>query len=136
MHPEPNVMGTTVHANGRIVIIEDDESLREAIERILRGSGYDVLAFDSAEALQSLPDGETFPSRCLCVICDVRLPGINGFELRRRFVEADGLPPWIYISAYDDMATRLQVERDGAAFLQKPFPGRTLLALVAKHLAA
>ena len=129
-------MGTTVHANGRIVLVEDDDSVRGAIERILRGSGYDVLSFDSAEALHSSLDEGTFPSRCLCVVCDVRLPGINGFELRRRFVEIGGLPPWIYISAYDDMATRLQVERDGAAFLQKPFPGRTLLALVAQQLEA
>ena len=135
-HPKPNVTGTAVHANGRIVLIEDDESLRGAIERILRGSGYDVLAFDSAESFQSSLSGEAFPSDCLCVICDVRLPGINGFELRRRFVESGDLPPWIYISAYDDMATHLQVEREGAIFLQKPFPGRTLLGVVAKHVGS
>lgn len=124
-----------VQADGAIVLIEDDQGLRTALERILRGSGYQVTAFASAEDLQSSVGDNEFPPDCRCVVCDVRLPGISGFELRRRFVERGGLPPWIYISAYDDISTRLQVERDGAGFLQKPFPGRTLLALVASNLS-
>ena len=122
-----------LHADCGIVLVEDDPSLREALERVLRGSGYDVVALESAEELQSLLGSQGFPSQCRCVICDVRLPGINGFELRRRVSELGHLPPWIYISAFDDIATRRQVEREGAGLLQKPFPGKTLLALVAQY---
>jgi FixJ family two-component response regulator len=123
-----------LHADCRIVLIEDDPSLRQALERILGSSGYPVLALESAEELQSLLEGQGLSPQCRCVICDVRLPGISGFELRRRIAEFGHLPPWIYISAFDNMATRRQVERDGASFLQKPFSGKTLLALVTKYL--
>lgn len=123
-----------LHADYEIVLIEDDPSLRKALERVLRGSGHNVLALESAEELQLLLGGQSLSPRCRCVICDVRLPGISGFELRRRLSELGHLPPWIYISAFDDIATRRQVERDGASLLQKPFPGKTLLALVGQYL--
>ena len=123
-----------LHADCEIVLIEDDPSLRKALERVLRGSGYDVLALESAEELQSLLEGQGLSPRCRCVIYDVRLPGISGFELRRRISELGHLPPWIYISALDDVATRRQVERDGARLLQKPFPGKALLVLVGQCL--
>ncbi|WP_221625940.1 response regulator [Pseudoxanthomonas sp. 3HH-4] len=122
-----------LRADYGIVLIEDDQGLREALERVLRSSGYDVVALGSGEELQLLLGNTGFPSSCRCVICDVRLPGIGGFELRRRAAELAPLPPWIYISAFDDVTTRRQVEREGADFLQKPFPGKTLLALVASH---
>lgn len=125
---------TMPHANCRIMLIEDDSSLREALARVLRGSGYDVLALQSAEEMQSLLGGNGFSSTCRCVICDVRLPGISGFELRRRTSGLGALPPWIYISAFDDISTRRQVEREGATLLQKPFTGKTLLGLVAQFV--
>lgn len=123
-----------LHADYEIVLIEDDPSLRKALERVLRGAGYNVLALESAEELQSLLGGQGLSPQCRCVVCDVRLQGISGFELRRRISELGHLPPWIYISALDDIATRRQVERDGARLLQKPFPGKTLLSMVSQHL--
>lgn len=125
-----------LEADCGIVLVEDDAGLREALERVLRSSGHRVVALGSAEELQSRLGDGGFPPGCTCVICDVRLPGIGGFELRRRVSERGMLPPWIYISAFDDATTRRQVAREGATLLQKPFSGTTLLALLAQRIPA
>lgn len=121
-----------MHANNEIVLVEDDAGVRQAIVRILRGSGYQVAAFESAEALLDQLNGEAFWASCRCLVCDVRLPGASGFELHRRLSDQGPMPPWIFITAHDDPAVRRQAERDGAAYLLKPFPGRVLLALIAQ----
>lgn len=121
-----------MHVNPEIVLIEDDGGVRRALERVLRGSGYQVIAFESAESLQSALVGAGLWNSCRCLVCDVRLPGVSGFELHRRLAEQGPIPPWIFITAHDDPAVRRQAERDGAAYLLKPFEGRALLALVAQ----
>ncbi len=121
-----------MHVNPEIVLIEDDGGVRRALERVLRGSGYQVIAFESAESLQGALVGAGLWNSCRCLVCDVRLPGVSGFELHRRLAEQGPIPPWIFITAHDDPAVRRQAERDGAAYLLKPFEGRALLALVAQ----
>lgn len=115
-----------------VVLVEDDGSVRQAIGRMLTGSGYEVDAYGSAEDLLDLLGGAALWETCRCLVCDVRLPGASGFELRRRLCEQGRVPAWIFITAHDDPALHQQAEREGAAYLLKPFEGRTLLALVAK----
>jgi FixJ family two-component response regulator len=122
-----------VHADHEVVLVEDDEGVRQAVGRILRGSGYKVDAYESAEALLEVLHGSALWDCCRCLVCDVRLPGISGFELHRRLSEqGHPMPPWIFITAHDDPAVQRQAERDGAAYLPKPFEGRVLLELVAQ----
>jgi FixJ family two-component response regulator len=121
-----------VHALHEVVLVEDDGGMRQAIARMLTGSGYQVDAYGSAEDLLELLSGAALWDECRCLVCDVRLPGASGFELRRRLGEQGKLPSWIFITAHDEPAVHRQAERDGAAYLIKPFEGRALLALVAK----
>lgn len=125
-----------MHANHEVVLVEDDGGVRQAIGRILRGSGYQVDAYESAEALLDLLEGAALWSSCRCLVCDVRLPGISGFELHRRLSEQGAMPPWIFVTAHDNPAVQRQAERDGAAYLLKPFEGRALLAMVARAMHA
>lgn len=119
-----------------VLLVEDDESMRGAIVRILRRTGHRVAAFESAEALlDGLPDASLGESNG-CLVCDITLPGISGFELHRRLSQAGPLPPWIFITAQDDAGVRDRAERLQAAYLAKPFEGRALLELVAKALYA
>ncbi len=118
----------------KVMLVEDDGSVRRALERVLRGSGYDVVAFESAEALQAAVPSQPLAEACHCLVCDVRLPGLSGFELHRQLAGRGPMPPWIFITAHDDPAVRRQAQRDGAACLHKPFLGNTLLALVAQVL--
>src|SRR5262245_57650193 len=111
----------------RIVVVEDDESMSQAIERILRAGGFVALTFASAEA--ALEAGVIAASACL--VLDISLPGMSGFDLYRRLRPAGEQLPAIFITAHDEPAMRREAERLGArSFLSKPFSGRTLLDAV------
>lgn len=126
-------MASTTH---EVVLVEDDRGMRQAIERMLRGSGYQVDAYESAEALLDALEGARIWDSSRCLVCDVRLPGVSGFELHRRLAGQGPMPPWIFITAHDDPAVRTQAERACAAYLLKPFEGTALVALVARALHA
>jgi FixJ family two-component response regulator len=116
-----------------IVVVEDDASMSQAIERILRAGGFTSVTFASAEvALDS--DVATTAS---CLVIDIHLPGMSGFDLYRRLAMVDEEAPVIFITAHDEPAVREEVERMGACgYLPKPFSGRALLDAVTQAMAA
>ena len=120
-----------VHSKHEVVLVEDDGGMRKAVTRMLTGAGYTVRSFESAEALLDVLAGVTMSDVGRCLICDVRLPGVSGFELHRRMAEMGAMPPCIFITAHDSQIAREQAARLCAACLPKPFEGRALLALVA-----
>jgi FixJ family two-component response regulator len=114
-----------------ILLVEDDHSFRAAIERLLRAADYHVVSYGDAEAM--LESGAI--SGALCLIADVHLPGMTGFELHDRIVRVYGPLRTIFITAYDDAAARRHAQmRRGSSYLPKPFQGRALLTLVEKLL--
>jgi FixJ family two-component response regulator len=116
-----------------VILVEDDDGLRQAVERLLVAAGYEVESFSSAEAFLDSPAR----SGVACLIADVRLPGMSGFELRERLVHEGSRPAVVYVTAHDDARARARAERDGAlAFLLKPFEGRRLLDLVEQAVGA
>jgi FixJ family two-component response regulator len=117
----------------RIIVVEDDASMSQAVERILRAGGYAATLFDSAEA--ALESEESAPADCL--ILDIHLPGMSGFELMRHGVLGGTEAPAIFITAYDDARARVEANRLGArGLLVKPFSGRALLEAVSEALQA
>jgi len=107
-----------------ISIVDDDECVRKAIERLLRSLGYAVLTYPSAEDfLDSNHVTETS-----CLITDVHMPGLSGVELYHRLL-ADGFAaPTIFVSGLADEATRTQILASGAVgFLSKPFGQKSLI---------
>jgi len=112
-----------------ICIIEDDESVRRALRRLIRSVGLEVEAFATAEEfLESIE--QTIP---ICLILDVNLPGLNGLELQRR-LQAEGRNiPVVVITAYANEEMREQALKAGAiAFLPKPFEERIILQAVSR----
>ena len=124
-----------MHEHGELLLIEDDDAMRAAVERILRSAGHEVRAFASAEALLSALQGQPLWPGIACGICDVRLPGACGFELQRALAARGPAPAWIFTTAHDEPAFRERAQRMQASYLPKPFDGRTLLALVARALS-
>ena len=112
-----------------ISIVDDDLSVRRALRRLLQSAGYSVEAFASAgEFLGSSPVGRT-----ACLVLDIRLEGMTGFELQERLAADRAAIPTIFITAHDDAPTRERVQRAGvAAYLPKPFDQSTLLAAIQK----
>ena len=119
--------------SGAIVIVEDDDGSRRAYERVLNAAGFRAQAFASAETLL---DGDA-AGHAACLVLDIRLPGLSGFELRRELVRTGtAQAPVIFITAHDEPAARAQAEAFGAAaYLPKPFAGRALVEAVARALA-
>jgi FixJ family two-component response regulator len=114
-----------------VVVVEDDASMSQAMERILRLAGLAPVAFASGEDAYSSPAVK----EAVCLIIDLQLPGMNGFALRERLAAAGALPPVIFISAFDEPEARAQAAHLGTTFLSKPFSGRALLEAIRKSTA-
>lgn len=115
----------------KIVVVDDDAGMNQAIRRLLDAADFRVVTFASGEALL---DGSA-AAGAACVIFDVHLPGISGFELYERLKGRGVEVPVIFVTAYDTPAAREQAEKAGAvAYLTKPFVGRTLLDKVCHAL--
>jgi FixJ family two-component response regulator len=107
-----------------VSVVDDDESVRRAMERLIRSFGFTVVVFASAEEL--LVSGHLRDTSCL--ILDVHMPGMNGLQLQAYLLQAGCLMPIIFITAYADEKVRAQALRAGAAcFLEKPFSDAALL---------
>lgn len=112
-----------------IAAVDDDGRVRASLQSVLESAGYVAAIFESAEAF--LASGAL--SSVMCVIADVRLPGMDGTELQKRIRREQRELPVILISAHDDDDVRQQALRDGAvAFLVKPFDGGDLLEHIAR----
>jgi len=107
-----------------VAVVEDDESFRAALQRLLKSGGFSVRSFGSAEDF--LNSGQQQKTGCL--IADIRMPGMSGLDLQAK-LNADHCPiPTIFITAHGDEKIRLQAMRGGAVkFLAKPFEGAVLL---------
>jgi FixJ family two-component response regulator len=110
-----------------VAVIDDDESYRVAVQRLLKSADLPARSYESAETF--LDSGQQRETGCL--IADIRMPGMSGLELQSK-LNADRCPiPTIFITAHGDEKMRLQAMRGGAVkFLTKPFDGETLLEAV------
>jgi len=110
-----------------ISIIDDDESVREAVWGLVRSVGFAVSTFASAE--EFLNSGRLGNADCL--ILDVCMPGMGGIELQRQLVAGRCDVPVIFITAHEDKGMRAQALRGGAeAVLIKPFSEEALLTAI------
>ena len=121
------------HASGLVLVVDDDPSMRRALERRLQSAGYQVLAFASA---QDFLDSAPTLAGAACIVSDVRMPGLSGLDLQASLTRAQRDLPTIFISGHGDIATSVHAMKAGAvSFLPKPFSTGELLAAVADALA-
>jgi FixJ family two-component response regulator len=112
-----------------IGVVEDDASFLRALRRLLSGAGFSVATFASAEEfLASESAGAT-----ACLVLDVHLGGMSGFDLQQHLATAGTPIPTIFITAHDDPATR-QRARSGVAYLRKPFREDALIGAIQQVL--
>jgi FixJ family two-component response regulator len=109
---------------GIIAIVDDDDPLREALGSLLQAAGFLTDTFASAEEYLDSPHRQD----TMCLILDVRLPGMSGIGLQSRLLDANSQVPIIFVTAHGDASLRHMVMKAGAvAFLNKPVRSDTLL---------
>ena len=114
-----------------VFLVDDDPSFRRSCERLLRIAGYRVESFRSAQ--QFLERGT--PDIAACLVTDLRMPGMNGFDLQTVLANAGWEIPLIFVTGHGDVPASVRAMKAGAIeFLTKPFQERELLAAVAEAL--
>lgn len=114
--------------NPVVLIVDDDESVRKSMKRLLASNGYKTLAFSSAEDLLL----SNYVRGSICLLLDICLPGISGIELYAKLVASGVTCPVIFMTAHEDPVWQDRAREAGAiAFLRKPFGERCLLAALA-----
>lgn len=115
-----------------IAIVDDEESVRKALKRLLRASGLEAESYASGEdfldaAAKRAPD---------CVVLDLHMPGMSGLEVLQELRAARRATPVVVITAHEGPETSAQCRAAGAAsYLCKPFDDRALLNAIAAILA-
>jgi FixJ family two-component response regulator len=114
-----------------IVVIDDDASMRKALENLFKSVGFEVELFSSPqEFLQS-----ERPDRPGCIVLDVRFPGRSGLDMQRDLTSAEAQLPIIFITGYGDIPMSVRAMKAGAVeFLTKPFRDQDLLDAVGTAL--
>jgi FixJ family two-component response regulator len=107
-----------------VFVVDDDVSVRESLESLIRLEGLDVQSFQSAQEFLAHPRAST-PS---CMVLDVSLPGLNGLELQKQIANEQRDMPIIFITGHGDIPMTVQAMKAGAVeFLTKPFADHVLL---------
>jgi FixJ family two-component response regulator len=114
-----------------VLVVDDDISVRESLEALLRNEGLGVETFVSAQEFLSRPP-VTVPS---CLVLDISLPGLNGLDLQKRVAVERNEMPIIFITGHGDIPVTVQAMKAGAVeFLTKPFNDEILLNAIRNAL--
>jgi FixJ family two-component response regulator len=115
------------HATPIVFVVDDDVSVRESLELLIRSDGWQPETFESAQEFLIRPR----PSVPSCLVLDVSLPGLNGLDLQKRVAVERADMPIIFITGHADIPMSVQAMKAGAVeFLTKPFGDEVLLSAV------
>jgi FixJ family two-component response regulator len=113
-------------SNGIVFVVDDDVSVRESLELLIKTAGWQPHTFESAQEFLACPRA-TVPS---CLVLDVTLPGLNGLELQKQLADRTDMPI-IFITGHGDVPTSVRAMKAGAVeFLTKPFNDDVLLEAI------
>lgn len=116
--PEPNVV---------VVVVDDDPSVRQGLDRLIRSLGWKAETFASAQEFLS----HNWTSPPSCVVLDLQLPGLSGLELQKRMAEEGLDNPIVFLTGHGSIPSSVQAMKGGAVeFLTKPFEEEDLLKAI------
>lgn len=123
----PGASASSHGTERKVCVVDDDVSLRRALRRLITGAGFSVDTFESAEAfLSAQRDVDT-----ACLVLDVNLGGLSGFELYERLAASGRSIPVIFITAYDSPSYQERAVAAGAvAYFKKPFDDEPLIEAI------
>jgi two-component system response regulator FixJ len=122
---------TTTRQDGTVYVVDDELSVMNMLQALVATIGVDVRAFVSAK--EFLAAYRPTPGQCL--VCDLRMPDIDGMELQKRLSVMAAPPPIIFLTGFAEVSTAVEAMRHGAFdFLQKPFSAQALLSKIQSAL--
>jgi FixJ family two-component response regulator len=114
-----------------IHVVDDDESFRMAVARLLKACGYQVALYESARQLLEKPPAME-PG---CILLDVRMPGMSGHELQARLLKIGNALPIVFLTGHGDIRMSVRAIKAGAEdFLSKPVSRKTLIEAIQRAL--
>ncbi len=112
-----------------VFLVDDDPSVRRALTRLIKSSGYAVQTFASAR--EFLQHRRVSAEGAACLVLDVRMPGLSGLDLQRELQEANALLPIVFITGHGDIPMSVKAMKEGAVdFLPKPVNDKDLLRAI------
>ena len=115
-----------------VVIVDDDQSLRNATRDLLKAAGFSTATFKDAESFL----GSASRARAACLVADMRMPGMTGLELYQALVASGNRIPTVIITAHPEELTQSRAREAGiTCYLSKPFAPDDLLECVGEALA-
>jgi FixJ family two-component response regulator len=125
-------MGTQPEQQGVVFVIDDDALLRDALSRLFRSIGLQVVTFASAPEFLN----HNLPPSPSCLVLDVRLPGLSGIDFQSELAKANIDIPIVFMTGHGDIPMSVRAMKAGAIeFLPKPFRDQDMLDAVQEGLA-
>jgi FixJ family two-component response regulator len=119
--------------SSKVFLVDDDDSVRRGLGRLIKSGGYEVQTFVSARGFLESGDYNKGPA---CLVLDVRMPGLSGLDLQRELQAANAILPIIFITGHGDIPTTVRAMKAGAVdFLAKPVKDVVLLRAIEQALA-
>jgi len=116
-----------------VYIVDDDDSVRGAIKRLIRSAGLEAQTFASGDDFLK----SKFRDQNACIVADVRMPGMSGLELHKKLFGRGFNLPVIFITGFDDTETRSQARKSGAfGYFRKPVDDQALLDAIELALSS
>ena len=114
-------------------LVDDDAAILRLLQTMVTTIGVEARTFVSAQSFLS-----TYrPGAHECLVCDIRMPGIDGIELQRRLLELDATIPIIFLTGFAEVGIAVEAMKHGAFdFLEKPFSAQSLLSKIKAALAS
>jgi len=117
--------------NPVVFVVDDDRRVREALSRLIRSAGLDVVTFATAGEFLACEK----PNAPACLILDLQLPGISGLELQQQLADADA-PPIVFLTGHGDIPSTVRAMKAGAMeFLSKPVGDQELMRAIENAIA-
>ena len=116
-----------------VFLVDDDESVRRALARLIKSAGHSVQTFASAQDFLGTKTGS---QEAGCLVLDVRMPGLTGIDLQRELQAMKRNLPIVFITGHGDIPMSVKAMKAGAVdFLQKPVKDKDLLKAIEQSLA-
>jgi FixJ family two-component response regulator len=131
-HADSRGASGPIASDALVYVVDDDESVRRSLGRLIRSVGLAVETFPSAKAFLQ----REATDRPACLVLDIRLPGPSGLDLQETLIRAEKDVPTVFITGFGDVPTTVRAMKGGAIdFLEKPFNDQELLDCIQRGVA-